>query len=55
LINAETELLEFAPPSPKFERMVKHIKKKYSEGGLTKKEMEIAYATAWKAYNKSKK
>ena len=55
LINAETDLLEFAPPSPKFERMVKHIKKKYSEGGLTKKEMEIAYATAWKAYNKSKK
>lgn len=54
LINAETDLLEVSPPSPKFERMVKHIKDRYKKGGLTKKEKSIAYATAWKAYNKSK-
>jgi len=33
--------------------MVKHIKKGYSEGGLTKKEKSIAYATAWKAKNQA--
>jgi hypothetical protein len=42
---------EKAPPGSKYERMVKHIKKGYSEGGLTKKEKGIAYATAWKKYN----
>lgn len=39
---------EKAPPGAKYERMVKHIKKGYSEGGVTKKEKSIAYATAWK-------
>ncbi len=43
---------EKAPPGDKYERMVKHIKKGYSKDGLTKKEKGIAYATAWKAYNK---
>ncbi len=42
---------EKAPPGKKYERMVKHIKKGYSEGGLTKKEKGIVYATAWKQYN----
>lgn len=46
---------EKAPPGDKYERMVKHIKKGYSEDGLTKKEKRIAYATAWKAKNKSRK
>ena len=40
---------EKAPPGAKYERMVKHIKKGYSKGGLTDKERSIAYATAWKA------
>ena len=40
---------EKAPPGAKYERMVKHIKKSYSKGGLTDKEKSIAYATAWKA------
>jgi hypothetical protein len=40
---------EMAPPGAKYERMVKHIKKGYSKGGLTKNERSIAYATAWKA------
>jgi len=35
--------------------MVKHIKKGYSDDGLTKKEKAIAYATAWKAKNRSRK
>jgi len=43
---------EVAPPGSKFERMVKHIKKSYSKDGLTPKEKSIAYATAWKQYNK---
>ena len=43
---------EKAPPGAKFERMVKHIKKGYAKGGLTKQEKGIAYATAWKAYGK---
>jgi hypothetical protein len=47
----ETENIEEkAPPGDKYERMVKHIKKGYSKDGLTKKEKEVAYATAWKAY-----
>jgi hypothetical protein len=49
------ELDEKAPPGAKYERMVKHIKKGYSEGGVTKKEKSIAYATAWKEKNKMKK
>ena len=35
--------------------MVKHIKKSYGKkGGLSDKEKSIAYATAWKNYNKTK-
>ena len=44
---------EKAPPGAKYERMVKHIKKGYSKGGLTDKEKSIAYATAWKAKGKA--
>jgi len=51
----ENTLVEKAPPGAKFERMVKHIKKGYSKGGLTKKEKSIAYATAWKQHNKEVK
>ena len=51
----ELMLDEKAPPGAKYERMVKHIKKGYSEGGVTKKEKSIAYATAWKEKNKMKK
>jgi hypothetical protein len=51
----EIMLDEKAPPGAKYERMVKHIKKGYSEGGVTKKEKSIAYATAWKEKNKSVK
>ena len=47
------ELLEKAPPGAKFERMVKHIKKGYSKDGLTDKERSIAFATAWKQYNRT--
>lgn len=51
----EEAVNEVAPPSAKAERMVKYIKKGYSkDGDLSKKEKSIAYATAWKAYNKSK-
>ncbi len=49
------ELDEKAPPGAKYERMVKHIKKGYSDDGLTKKEKGIAYATAWKQKNKEMK
>ena len=48
--NSE-ELKEVSPPGAKYERMVKHIKKSYSKGGLTDKEKSIAYATAWKQKN----
>ena len=48
----EREMQEAAPPGAKYERMVKHIKKGYSKDGLTDKEKGIAFATAWKAYNK---
>ena len=45
---------EKAPPGAKAERMVKHIKKGYADDGkLSDKEKSIAYATAWKAHNKS--
>ena len=51
--NEEVENLEEkAPPTAKHERMVKHIKAKYRSGGLTQQERGIAYATAWKDYNK---
>lgn len=53
-MREEDNIDEVAPPSDKAERMVKHIKKGYSKDGLTKKEKSIAYATAWKAYNKGK-
>ena len=44
---------EVAPPTKKHERMVKHIKKSYGkDGGLSDEEKSIAYATAWKNYNK---
>ena len=44
---------EVAPPTKKHERMVKHIKKSYAKkGGLSDEEKSIAYATAWKNYNK---
>jgi len=46
------DVQEVAPPGAKFERMVKHVKKGYAKDGLTKKEKSIAYATAWKQYNK---
>ncbi len=46
-------LNEVAPPTKKHERMVKHIKKSYKKDGkLTDDEKSIAYATAWKNYNK---
>ena len=51
--DAPDELDEVAPPGAKAERMVKHVKKGYSDDGkLTKREKGIAYATAWKAHNK---
>ena len=44
---------EVAAPTTKHERMVKHIKKSYGKkGGLSDEEKSIAYATAWKNYNK---
>jgi hypothetical protein len=46
---------EKAPPGAKYKRMAKHIKAGYAEDGLTKKEKSIAYATAWKAKNRSRK
>tara|TARA_B100000287_G_scaffold334591_1_gene319927 strand:- start:481 stop:900 length:420 start_codon:yes stop_codon:yes gene_type:complete len=47
------DLNEVAPPSKKHERMVKHIKKSYKKDGkLSKDEESIAYATAWKDFNK---
>jgi hypothetical protein len=46
-------IVEKAPPGAKFERMVKHIKAGYAKGGVSDKEKSIAYATAWKAKNKS--
>ena len=52
-VKEEEQLDEKAPPGAKYERMVKHIKDRLSKNGLTKKEKSIAYATAWKAKNKS--
>ena len=43
---------EVAPPTKKHERMVKHIKANKPEGRSAEKQKEIAYATAWKDYNK---
>lgn len=54
-MEGEEEIVEKAPPGAKYERMVKHIKKGYSKGGLSDKEKSIAYATAWKAKNKAVK
>jgi hypothetical protein len=51
-MSEEETLAEKAPSGAKYERMVKHIKSKYSKGGLSDKEKSIAYATAWKAKNK---
>lgn len=45
----EFELLEKAPPGAKYERMVKHIKQSLKGDPRA---LEIAYATAWKQYNK---
>ena len=46
---------EKAPPGDKYERMIKDIKKGYAKDGkLTNTERSIAYATAWKLYNKRK-
>ena len=43
---------EMAPKGAKYERMVKHIKDKYSKDDkLSDKEKSIAYATAWKSKN----
>ena len=54
--NKTTEpVKEKAPPGDKYERMVKDIKKGYAKDGkLTDTERGIAYATAWKLYNKRK-
>jgi hypothetical protein len=49
-----SDLQEKAPPGAKYERMVKHIKDKFSKDGLSAKEKSIAYATAWKAKNREK-
>ena len=55
-VYEESELAEKAPPGKKMERMVKDIKKSYSkDGNLSDEEKRIAYATAWKAYNKKRK
>lgn len=43
---------EKAPPGAKFKRMVKHIKKSYSKGGLTDTEKAKAYGRAWYEYKK---
>jgi hypothetical protein len=51
-MSEEETLAEKAPSGDKYERMVKHIKKKYSKGGLSDKEKSIAYATAWKTKGK---
>jgi len=51
-MSEEETLAEKAPSGDKYERMVKHIKDKYSKGGLSNKEKSIAYATAQKAKNK---
>ena len=54
-VNWMKDIIEDAPPGAKYERMVKHIKKSYKKDGkLTKDEKSIAYATAWKNYNKNK-
>ena len=54
-LKTKKSVNEDAPPTEKHERMVKHIKKSYKKDGkLTKDEKSIAYATAWKNYNKEK-
>lgn len=54
-LSEEDALDEMAPKGDKYERMIRHIKAKYSKGGLTDNEKSIAYATAWKAKNKDSK
>jgi hypothetical protein len=51
----EDNLDEMAPKGDKYERMIRHIKAKYSKDGLTDDEKSIAYATAQKAKNKDSK
>lgn len=52
-LSEDSQLDEMAPKGAKYERMVKHIKDKYSKDGeLSDKEKSIAYATAWKAKKK---
>lgn len=46
------EIEEKAPPGAKYERMVKHIKAGYRDGGLTDVEKRKAYGAAWKAKNR---
>ncbi len=54
-LKTKKSVNEDAPPTEKHERMVKHIKKSYKKDGkLTDQEKSIAYATAWKNYNKEK-
>lgn len=54
-LRKEEVVNEKAPPGAKYERMVNHIKDKYSEDGtLTPQEKAIAYAAAWKAKNSGK-
>lgn len=55
MYDREEFIQEKAPPGAKYERMVKHIKKRYAKDGLTDKEKSIAYATAWKQYGKTHK
>lgn len=51
-VEESVQVDEVAPPGK--EKMVKAIKKEYAKDGLTNQEKAIAYATAWKAYNKGK-
>lgn len=52
--TAERGIYEKAPPGAKYERMVQHIKDRLGANGLTDKEKGIAFATAWKSYNRKK-
>jgi hypothetical protein len=51
-VEESVQVDEVAPPGK--EKMVKAIKKEYAKDSLTNQEKAIAYATAWKAYNKGK-
>jgi hypothetical protein len=54
-LSEEDNLDEMAPKGDKYERMIRHIKAKYSKDGLTDDEKSIAYATAQKVKNKDSK